>query len=314
MSVDDVIWPFSRDIGLLLAAGLSGRDAARCIGRALEANVAPLEQAVMDGLVSEEAGYRALADFLGLPFAAQPLKASPETPWPEAAINGVAPLAPNNRGWRFAIAPRGRVLKQCLGWDVRRPAGGVVVAAPSRLDQSVAEACALRAQLAAAHRLPDRSPSDSARDGPGARLMAWFVTATAVMLASLIWDVRLTLTLLSLFVGALFLINVMLRLAATASDWPPAHQHPMVSAARLPIYTLLVPLYREANMAPRLATALCAIDYPGIMAQLPQAFCRPDHHLMPEEIRRDRGGAVRANLQLRDRCSRRECSRRGRSA
>ena len=31
----------------------------------------------------------------------------------------------------------------------------------------------------------------------------------------------------------------------------------------LPVYTLLVPLYREANMLPRFARALSRLDYPA---------------------------------------------------
>ncbi|HEY1837459.1 MAG TPA: hypothetical protein VGG36_07360 [Rhizomicrobium sp.] len=32
----------------------------------------------------------------------------------------------------------------------------------------------------------------------------------------------------------------------------------------LPLYSILVPLYREANVVPRLIRALVALDYPGI--------------------------------------------------
>ncbi|MBN9061462.1 MAG: glycosyltransferase [Rhizobiales bacterium] len=262
MSFDDVIRPYSRDIGLLLAAGLSGRDAARCISTAVEANVTPLEQAVAEDLVGEEGAYRALADFLGLPFAAQPPPFSGEAPWAEAVAAGVAPLRPNPRRWRFAIAPRGRVLRQALGWDARRPRSGLVITTPSRLDRGLLEACAAQAQLIGAHRLPDRSPFDSARDGPRAPMLLWMIGAAAGFTAAMAVDPLLTLTLLSLFVGSLFLVNVVLRLAATASAWPIAHEHPPAPDSRLPVYTVLAPLYREANMAARLASALCALDYP----------------------------------------------------
>lgn len=262
MSFDDVIRPFSRDIGLLLAAGLSGRDAARCISDAVGTNIAPLEQAVAAGLVSEEGAYRALADFIGLPFTARPPAFSGDAPWVKAVAAGVAPLGANPRGWRFAIAPRGRVLKQALAWDARRPRGGLVMTAPSRLEAGLMEACAAQAQLIGAHRLPNSSPFDSARDGPGARMLLWMIVAVACFTAAMAFDPALTLTLLSLFVGALFLVNIVLRLAATACDWPLAHDHPPVPADRLPVYSVLVPLYREANMAPRLTAALRALDYP----------------------------------------------------
>lgn len=40
--------------------------------------------------------------------------------------------------------------------------------------------------------------------------------------------------------------------------------------AALPSYTILVPLYREAEVLAELIAALAALDYPGIMAQTPQ--------------------------------------------
>jgi cellulose synthase/poly-beta-1,6-N-acetylglucosamine synthase-like glycosyltransferase len=38
---------------------------------------------------------------------------------------------------------------------------------------------------------------------------------------------------------------------------------------RLPIYTIICALYREANVVNRLVAAIRALDYPGIMAQTP---------------------------------------------
>ena len=44
-----------------------------------------------------------------------------------------------------------------------------------------------------------------------------------------------------------------------------------IDDARLPIYTIICPLYREAPMVEGLVAAIRALDYPGIMAQTPQA-------------------------------------------
>jgi len=40
-------------------------------------------------------------------------------------------------------------------------------------------------------------------------------------------------------------------------------EHPSDCDADLPVYTILIPLYREANLIPQIAEALAAIDYPG---------------------------------------------------
>lgn len=39
---------------------------------------------------------------------------------------------------------------------------------------------------------------------------------------------------------------------------------------RLPTYSILVPLYREANVMPALVRSLRALDYPGLLALVPQ--------------------------------------------
>jgi hypothetical protein len=44
-----------------------------------------------------------------------------------------------------------------------------------------------------------------------------------------------------------------------------------VSDIALPTYTILVPLYREAQVLPSLVAGLLALDYPGLLAQAPQA-------------------------------------------
>ena len=45
-----------------------------------------------------------------------------------------------------------------------------------------------------------------------------------------------------------------------------------VADENLPIYTILIPLYREAAVLPRLAQELSQLDYPDTLAQTPQAI------------------------------------------
>ncbi|WP_342359899.1 hypothetical protein [Terrarubrum flagellatum] len=269
MSIHETGYPYSREAAILVAAGLDSRNAAICIARAVATGAHPLEQAIADRLISEEAGYHALADFLDLPFAGGRIVASLETSWPEAELHGLAPLAPNTRGWRFAMAPRGRFLREALGWDARRPGRGLVITTPARLARAVEKACATQIQFAASHRLPDASPFDSARNGPGAPVMIAIVFATFGFLTLFYWSPALALACLSLAIGSLFLVTVALRLAAAASPgWPVSHEAPRLSDKKLPTYTVLVPLYREANMARRLTAWLCAIDYPPLGSNL----------------------------------------------
>jgi len=60
-----------------------------------------------------------------------------------------------------------------------------------------------------------------------------------------------------------FLSVVFLRLFACAQSFEPQAQAAPLADARLPVYTLIVPLYREARVALQLAQAIDRLDYPA---------------------------------------------------
>ena len=68
-----------------------------------------------------------------------------------------------------------------------------------------------------------------------------------------------------LFMSGLLILNTLLKLAATIAGWRSAQQKPPQSAAlpvRLPTVTLLVPLFKEKDIAAHLIRRLSALDYP----------------------------------------------------
>lgn len=104
----------------------------------------------------------------------------------------------------------------------------------------------------------------------------FFATQTIALLAlisGLIWATleapALTLTVLHLAAFALFAIVIGFRLVAAAQLQPVLSR--LAEPETWPTYTILCPLYREANVAPDLVAAISEIDYPGIMAQTPPA-------------------------------------------
>jgi cellulose synthase/poly-beta-1,6-N-acetylglucosamine synthase-like glycosyltransferase len=64
----------------------------------------------------------------------------------------------------------------------------------------------------------------------------------------------------------------MLRLLCAFRAGPAPPQRPRIADHELPIYTVICPLYREGAVVRQLVAAIRALDYPGIMAQTPQAF------------------------------------------
>jgi len=70
--------------------------------------------------------------------------------------------------------------------------------------------------------------------------------------------------LLTVVFGALFVANAAFRavLLWIGAEERPAAPEISPEDHELPIYSILVPLYREANVMPALVRALCALDYP----------------------------------------------------
>ena len=94
----------------------------------------------------------------------------------------------------------------------------------------------------------------------------------AIALASRLWPFSIAQMLVAaMSVG--FAVSAMFRAALALFGGRRGEVcTPPPDESTLPSYTILVPLYREVKILPELARALAAIDYPGIMAQTPQAF------------------------------------------
>jgi glycosyltransferase XagB len=114
--------------------------------------------------------------------------------------------------------------------------------------------------------LPTRQPSFSARTGltPGQKAGMW---SGAGFLAVVFWLAPYdTLEVLGLVLSGLFSLLIILRLAAillalVRPGTPPAPDG-AIGLDSPPMQTLMVPLYREANVAAALVAALKRLDYP----------------------------------------------------
>jgi hypothetical protein len=53
-----------------------------------------------------------------------------------------------------------------------------------------------------------------------------------------------------------------------------------LSDRELPVYTVIVALYRETESVSALVASLRKLDYPGLMAQAPQAIPLPKGHIL----------------------------------
>ncbi|HEX4302452.1 MAG TPA: glycosyltransferase [Rhizomicrobium sp.] len=113
----------------------------------------------------------------------------------------------------------------------------------------------------AAHGLARRMPALSAHRVITVR-QAIVLTATAITFAGFaILAPHVGWTALVVVTSGAFLAGTLFRAVLACVGGLPGH-HERGTVGELPVYTILVPLYREANVLPRLARALLLLDYP----------------------------------------------------
>ncbi len=121
----------------------------------------------------------------------------------------------------------------------------------------------------AVHGLQEAAPEMSAHSVfTGPQLTSIYAVLTVVLLALTVWPLN-TIIALNILITIFYLINVLLRVTLV---WVgSSHRIDMkvtdaevgqLSDADLPVYTVLVPMFKEAAVLPRLAAGIRALDYP----------------------------------------------------
>ncbi|MEH3119216.1 MAG: glycosyltransferase [Methylorubrum populi] len=215
-----------------------------------------------EGLVSEELYYRALARRLGTDFFDGLFAFGESLRYPHCLLVGAAPLAPGSSA-AVVAAPRGLAVARLL-----RAADGLpslpAITTPTRLRQAVFARCGGVIASGASESLRCRRPDWSCRPGPQAidLALAGTVLALIVLLVRLPTVIGLAMLVL---LQALLLALLTFRLAAVGvrSAETPAERPALLADSALPTYTVLVALYREAAVVPRLVRTLGRLDYPA---------------------------------------------------
>jgi glycosyltransferase XagB len=178
---------------------------------------------------------------------------------------GLAPLDGGD-GSRWLAAPRGQLLTHLLAraHSGERLGARLAITTPSHLSGLVRAAATGSILREASLGLADLDPSLSAKERPSyAQCTSAMAVAAAATLAFSLAP-AFTLTLVSLSMTCVFLASIWLRLfagaASTACEQEPFRAR--VEDRRLPVYSVVVALHREARVVPQLVAALAAIDYP----------------------------------------------------
>ncbi|MFG1344192.1 glycosyltransferase [Xanthobacter autotrophicus DSM 431] len=239
---------------------------AAAAARARRLGVGADEVLVAQGTVDSATAARLFAAHLGVALAE--LETDPpafDTAMAEAMLRtGVLLEAPAGLRPRYVVAARGREARRlfrALKADGSLP-GRLRLAPPEALRRTVARAAGPAMTARAVTALLQARPLLSAASLRPARALAVIAGAVAALLAVLLAcapgeGLLATQMLLSL----LFLSWIALRFAGCLFQ-PPEDEPALQDERTLPLYSVLVPLYREAASVPGLVAALSALDYP----------------------------------------------------
>lgn len=268
------------EIAFLAAYGVPPGLLLKAAARAKEVDVTA-DRALLGAGFPEDTFYRFLARHLGMPYLDEPMRLVLP---PRDGLGQFEPqallLAQNARGLDRVLAPQGTQLRRVIELfqaGQGREARSAVVS-PRCLKALVRRQTRPVLLHLATHGLGSWDAALSAEGGPniGQKLAA--IVMAAGLLAGLAFAPATSLVVLALILGSIFLVAVLLRLAATASSViPPAPEHRRMPDHALPIYTIVVPLLREARVVPRLVASLSAIDYPGAKLDIKLMVEEGDH-------------------------------------
>jgi hypothetical protein len=249
------------EIAFLQAEGVDGQLLIRAAAAAAEAGTDAATALLQAGLMAEAAYYRALARALDAPYLDGPIPFGLGLRFPDSVAAGLAPLAPGAVA-PCVLAPRGRMIADLL--DGPRRASRPAITSPTRLREAVFAAIPEQVADYASHELRRRTPERATAREPAVwwlLVLGLGLTAALCLCAALpAWLARTAM----LAAQGLFLAMASFRLAALAIRAPVSADATVPLAdADLPVYTVLVPLRREAAVVPHLLKALAALDYPA---------------------------------------------------
>jgi cellulose synthase/poly-beta-1,6-N-acetylglucosamine synthase-like glycosyltransferase len=259
------------EYGFLVGSIIDRVTLERAEAEALLCDVATHEVLLATGRVSQLDYATALAHRLGVPNVSwnAPLDLTDAVDWPATEIGLPARLA--GRPCRVLAATQAPPSMLSGHVAALRGQGVDVVLASQLLIDAALEAHAGPEKIDRAVRgLLRQQPASSA----GARVSTWqtivAVGAVGLLIGGLAVQPDATLAALTALIALPFLCVTALRvvalrqaLARPATRTRPGGQRaPRIPDRFLPVYTVLVPVFREANVLPGLIQSLRALDYP----------------------------------------------------
>jgi cellulose synthase/poly-beta-1,6-N-acetylglucosamine synthase-like glycosyltransferase len=252
---------FDAEWRIAALCGLSDPEWTRLGARAEEMGAHPLDLAIGEGAISEARFLAALASLLGVSVTEDPPPPREGTVAAEAWALRIYRAEGMHRALLRIAAPAGAQAAYLVAQKRQgRLPPMVLTRRQAMLDRLVAASGAAIARDAA-ETLPAALSARRIADGNRGTVALAAALVLAFLLGSAIFPFAAA-TAVSVFLSPIFVVAGLAVFTASLEsrreDTPP----PELPAARLPRYTLLVPLFREANVVDALIARLTAIRYP----------------------------------------------------
>lgn len=252
------------ELGFLLDYGAGADELIRAAHLARKQGVCPEAALLAGGSVAESFYYRCLAHKLGAAFVLGTPPIAENSRYPFVVHAGALPLA-SRGGPEWLLAPRGRLLRALVARaDRGHPGHLIAVTTPSHLSWLARLSAARSIRRDASLGLVSLDPALSAMTPPSALQQGCAIAAAGGAAFALATAAGPAVIFVSLFMTCLFLASIWLRLfaGAASSDCGMARLRAKIEDRRLPSYSIIVALHREARVVRQLTAALGALDYP----------------------------------------------------
>lgn len=268
------------ELAFLLAQGIAPGLVRRAARIAEELGV-PGEDALFGLGFPDERYARLLARHLGAPYLYRPpVLAREGLDLVAAARVGWARLAPQAGRVAHVFAPRGDALRYLLEQHRFADVGtyGFAVTTRRRFEALLRRHDPALCERAASG-LAGWDATLSARGGATRAQSVSALGVVAVLVLSFAVAPGATTITVSAILFAIFAAALALRLTVVAASGPrkPAPPSAALADRDLPVYTLIIPLFREARVLPGLVRALDALDYPAAKLDLKIMLEQGDH-------------------------------------
>jgi cellulose synthase/poly-beta-1,6-N-acetylglucosamine synthase-like glycosyltransferase len=250
--------------------------------RAAELDVGADRILVANGLIGEDAYLMAVGRQLGIPF--EPLEDVSRDACPldddrlvDAIGAGMLPLSSGQGQLRIVVAPRETTIRRLFETQTANSdlASRIRLTSNARLSQFSSRHAENAIGYRAAESLRVEQPGMSASTGRRRSIVAG-VIAAAIALSALVLPGKIGLAV-EAALGLLFLAWTLLRILGIFWRAPVSRTPPHTDERELPIYTIVVALYREAAAVKDLVASLGRLHYPPEKLDI-KLVIEPDDH------------------------------------